>query len=196
MRFPQKVARDIPLALSSDSSHNWSLTSSEKVEQVDLWSILSEIGAKSGMFGHAQAPQGVWTRILDMGWLPFMDLYYHTKNHPNRSSGSWDIQLSRIERSDWPMKNQVSVNNSRTIRPGGKSYPWPESLHGPLLSCKKLAQMDQPFLRYLTFKNPAIWLAESLFLNILRTRVFPDMRFFAKGQARCPLSFSTVFSQK
>ena len=31
-----------------------------------------------------------------------MVLSYHAKNHPKRSSGSWDIKLTRIERSDWP----------------------------------------------------------------------------------------------
>ena len=31
-----------------------------------------------------------------------MILYHHTKNYQNRSSGSWDIQIWKIEQSDWP----------------------------------------------------------------------------------------------
>ena len=36
------------------------------------------------------------------------------------------------------------------------------------------------FMRYLDLKNGAIWLAESHFQNISRTRFFQDMRFFSE----------------
>ena len=41
-----------------------------------------------------------------------MVLYHHTKNHPKRSNGSWDIQIWKIEQSDWP--RAFNQNNSRT----------------------------------------------------------------------------------
>ncbi len=31
-----------------------------------------------------------------------MVLHHHTKYHPKWSNGSWDIESSKIERSDWP----------------------------------------------------------------------------------------------
>ena len=51
------------------------------------------------------------------------------------------------------------------------------SIHYSELPCKKSAQTDKRFLRYSIFKNRAIWLAESLFGHISRTKSSPDMIF-------------------
>ena len=34
--------------------------------------------------------------------VPFIILNYHAKNQLKRTSGSWDIKFSKIERFDWP----------------------------------------------------------------------------------------------
>ena len=69
------------------------------------------------------------------------------------------------------------------------------SSHGPLPTCKKSGWYLIRFKRYLNLKNPAIWLAESIFENNLRTRFFPDMGFSQKVDNNYGASFKTKKSR-
>ena len=54
------------------------------------------------------------------------------------------------------------------------------SFHGCLPACKKSKWDINSFKRYNRWKNPAIWLAESIFAQNSRTRFFLDLWFEAK----------------
>ena len=65
------------------------------------------------------------------------------------------------------------------------------SSHGTLSTCKKSSWYLIRFWRYLSFKNPAIWLAKSIFEHNLRTRFFPDMGFSQKVDNNYGASFTS-----
>ena len=80
----------------------------------------------------------------------------------------------------------------------GHAWPRPPKIcqstcssHGALSLCTKSGWYLIRFWRYLNFKNPAIWLAESIFEHNLRTRFFPDMRFSQKVDNNYGASFKT-----
>ena len=64
--------------------------------------IFCDFWAKSGQIGQVRACPGNLDINRHIQKIPFMILCYHAKNRPKRSSGSRDIELRRIERSDWP----------------------------------------------------------------------------------------------
>ena len=49
-----------------------------------------------------------------------------------------------------------------------------------LSACQKYFSSFTSFLRYYILKNPAIWLADSIFAYNLRTRILPDMALVVK----------------
>ena len=64
-----------------------------------------------------------------------------------------------------------------------KSISKPCRVHSCLSTCKKSELGANPLIRYCQLKNTEIWLIESIFCYLLKTRFFPHMRFLqnAKG---------------
>ena len=66
-----------------------------------------------GKFGQAWACQGKTTNQAYLHCIPLMVLYHHPKNYQKRSNGLEDIQIWKIEQSDW-------------LRAGGSKFQEPE----------------------------------------------------------------------
>ena len=109
--------------------------------------IFCDFWAKSGQIGQVRACPGNLDINRHIQKIPFMILCYHAKNRPKRSSGSRDIELRRIERSDWPrafrpITREIMVLEVYIIRNTYRKPLFPVNLS------TKWALYDQPFSRY------------------------------------------------
>ena len=114
-----------------------------------LWFFLifCDFWAKSGQIGQVRACPGnpdVNSRIRK---IPFVILCYHAENRPERSSGSRDIELRRIERSDWPrafrpITREIMVLEVYIIRNTYRKPLFPVNLS------TKWVLYDQPYLSF------------------------------------------------
>ena len=87
--------------------------------------------------------------------LYFLNLYQHAKNRVDLSILNWYIVDREIMSFDYPrvLLTQTNKNFSNKIL-----FAFSLSQHA-----KKWSWLTQLFLRYSWFKNPDIWLAESIF---------------------------------
>ena len=100
-------------------------------------------------------------------FVTLIDMKLHAQNQYYTSFSFWDLKVL-IASLDMP------------------GYPWPcpRKITSSICSfnryapaCKKINFISQLVFEILKFRNPPIWLAESIFAFNLRTRLFPDMQF-------------------
>ena len=107
-----------------------------------------------------------WSKMSQIGWVVF-EIRFKIKKYTlfNNNIGESAILVPCGHGRECLGRNVTSWNISMTSSQSG------------LPPCKIWTYLLKKFMRYWDLKNGAIWLAESLFQNISRTRFFPDMRF-------------------
>ena len=104
--------------------------------------------------------------MSQIGWVVF-EIRFKIKKYRlfNNNIGESAISAQYGHAQACLGRHVISWNRSMTSSQSG------------LTPCKIWTYLLKRFMRYWDLKNGAIWLAESLFQNISRTRFIPDMLF-------------------